>query len=165
MLAITSQVLLSLQTTPQTLLILLREVPPDALRWTPASWQGIPGERFCIADQFSHLRDIEIDGYHLRIQRTLVESSPHLESLDSYNLAKQHRYDLQSPNDSLEQLAAARETTIKLLRKLSQHELARRATFAEYGEITLLGLIRFLCSHDQQHLACMHWLLGKLSSR
>jgi hypothetical protein len=32
------------------------------------------------------------------------------------------------------------------------------------GAVTLAGLIQYLCSHDQQHLACLHWLLGRIAS-
>jgi len=36
--------------------------------------------------------------------------------------------------------------------------------FAEYGALTLRGLLHYLRSHDQQHLACLHWLAGKAAS-
>ena len=39
----------------------------------------------------------------------------------------------------------------------------RRATFAEYGEVSLRGLAHILRSHDLQHLACLHWLMAKLA--
>jgi hypothetical protein len=42
--------------------------------------------------------------------------------------------------------------------------LARRAEFEHYGPVTLRGLIHYLCSHDQQHLAGLQWLLGKIGA-
>jgi len=43
-------------------------------------------------------------------------------------------------------------------------ELERRAVFEGYGWVTVRGLIHYLCSHDQQHLAGLQWLLGKMES-
>jgi hypothetical protein len=30
--------------------------------------------------------------------------------------------------------------------------------------VTLRALVHYLCSHDQQHLAGLQWLLGKLDA-
>jgi hypothetical protein len=37
--------------------------------------------------------------------------------------------------------------------------------FEGYGETTLRGLVHYLCSHDQQHLAGMQWLLGRIAAQ
>ena len=50
----------------------------------------------------------------------------------------------------------------RLAPELTEAQLARTGTFAEYGALTLRGLLHYLRSHDQQHLACVHWLLGKM---
>ena len=162
---LSAETLASLEATPSHLAVLLRQLPEGALRWEPESWDGIPGERFCFADQICHVRDIEIDGYQVRIRRMLEEDTPDLVSFDSYALASERKYIDRSPFEALEQFSAARLVTLHLLKKLSPPDLARRGTFGEYGAITLEGLVRFLCSHDQQHLSCIHWLFGKLSSR
>jgi hypothetical protein len=44
-------------------------------------------------------------------------------------------------------------------------KLTRPAFFEGYRRTSLRGLIHFLCSHDQQHLAGLQWLLGKLQVR
>jgi hypothetical protein len=36
--------------------------------------------------------------------------------------------------------------------------------FAEYGRLTLRALIHYLRSHDQQHLAGIQFLAGKIAS-
>ena len=36
--------------------------------------------------------------------------------------------------------------------------------FAEYGRLTLRALVHYLRSHDQQHLACLQWLGGKMAA-
>lgn len=157
--------LASLEATPAQLSALFRQVPEGALRWEPESWDGIPGERFCFSDQICHVRDIEVDGYQVRIRRMLEEEVPDLVSFDSYALALDRKYVDKSPFEALAQFSDARVVTLHSLKKLTSDELARRGSFGEYGQITLEGLARFLCSHDQQHLSCFNWLLGKLSSR
>jgi len=32
------------------------------------------------------------------------------------------------------------------------------------GRDPLRGLLHYRRSHDQQHLACLHWLIGKVAS-
>lgn len=50
---------------------------PEALRhWAPPSWEGVPSEAFTAIEQVCHVRDIELEGYHLRIRRTLEEDTP-----------------------------------------------------------------------------------------
>ena len=56
---------------------------------------------------------------------------------------------------------AARAQTIALIAELSDAQLDRTATFEGYGPLTLRSLVHYLCSHDQQHLAGLQWLLGK----
>jgi hypothetical protein len=36
--------------------------------------------------------------------------------------------------------------------------------FEGYGPVTLRALVHYLCSHDQQHLAGLQWLLGKIEA-
>ena len=110
-----------------------------------------------------HLRDIEIDGYHQRIRRMLEETEPDLPSIDGYELARERRYASADPDDVLAAFRAARERTVQRIRDLTGGQLARRGTFAEYGSVTLAGLLHYLASHDQQHLACMQWLLGRIA--
>ena len=136
---------------------------PEAFRgWKPASWEGIPGERFSPVGQVCHVRDIEILGYHARLARMLAETDPSLESLDSDALAARRAYDEANSAEALSGFRAARAATLNVVRGLSEEQLSRRGTFAEYGPLTLRSLVHYLASHDQQHLACMDWLLGKI---
>jgi hypothetical protein len=139
-----------------------RLVPPARRTWTPASWEGIPGERFSPLGQVCHVRDIERLGYHVRIDRILREDGPALASLDSYALAADSRYDDADPGDALAAFRAARASTLRRLETVTAEQLDRRGTFAEYGPLTLRSLVHYLASHDLQHLACMDWMLGQL---
>src|SRR6266404_2831814 len=130
-------------------------------RWTPDSWEGSPGETFSAIQHACHLRDIEVDGYQLRIKRTIEEERPSLPSLDGYELARLRKYDQEDPESVLKAFRIARTGTVATLQNIPGREFARRADFAEYGCVSLEGLVHLLRSHDFQHLACLEWLLGK----
>lgn len=137
-------------------------VPAPLRGWRPASWEGIPGERFSPLGQICHLRDIESEGYQIRIARMLSEQNPALADLDSYALATSRQYDSDAPYEVLSAFRAARSATLKTLEGLTSSELNRRGTFGEYGALTLRSLVHYLAKHDLQHLACLEWLLGQL---
>lgn len=139
-------------------------VPAELRSWRPPGWEGIPGEQFTAIEQACHLRDIEIDGYHERIRRVLEEEEPDLQSIDGYELARERDYSSAEPEHVISAFRGAREQTMEILRRLTAEQLKRRGTFSDYGSVTLAGLIHYLSSHDQQHLACMQWLLGRIAS-
>jgi hypothetical protein len=132
--------------------------------WTPACWDGIPSEKLSAIEQLCHLGDIEIEAYQRRIARTLAEENPFLPSIDTDALANSRRYSEDDPDTVLTTFRQARKETIELISNLHAEQLKRKAEFEGYGAVTLRGLIHFLCSHDQQHLAGMQWLLGKIDS-
>jgi hypothetical protein len=138
--------------------------PEDFVHWAPASWDGVPSEPFTALEQICHVRDIEIEGYQVRIRRTLEESDPFLPSIDSETIARERHYGRARAAEVFTQFRSARATTLQLLRALEPGHLERRAVFEGYGPVTLRGLVHYLCSHDQQHLAGLQWLLGKLDT-
>ena len=150
----------ALRSFPSALRDLLSGIPEPALDWRPASWEGIPSEMLTIRQQICHMRDIEADGYTLRFRRLLDENGPVLESIDGYALVEARQYDRTDLATALDAFEAAREKTMAILDRLSPAGLTRRGTFEGYGPVTVRGLIHFLCSHDQQHLAGIQWLLG-----
>lgn len=92
----------------------------------------------------------------------LAEENPALVSIDSYDLARSQNYEAAEPNEALSAFRAARGDTVKQLQGLTSAQLDRRGTFGEYGALTLRSLVHYLSSHDQQHLACIDWLLGRI---
>ncbi len=110
------------------------------------------------------MRDIEVEGYQRRIARTLAEDNPFLPSIDTDALARDRRYGETHPAAALAAFRTARADTIRTVEGLASHDLDRRAVFEGYGPVTLRGLLHYLCSHDQQHLAGLQWLLGKIES-
>ena len=138
--------------------------PPEFVHWAPPSWDGVPSEPFTAIEQICHVRDIEIEGYQVRFRRTLDETSPLLPSIDSETVAKERDYGRENAAQVFAQFRAARVQTLALLGGLDETQLERHAEFEGYGPVTLRGLIHYLCSHDQQHLAGLQWLLGKIDA-
>ena len=138
--------------------------PPGYLNWAPPSWEGVPSEAFTAIEQICHVRDIEIEGYQVRFRRTLDEDTPGLPSIDSESLAQQRDYAHADASRVFAEIHAARQRTLALLRGLDEAQLRRPAEFEGYGRVTLRGLVHYLCSHDQQHLSGLQWLLGKIDA-
>ena len=138
--------------------------PARFVHWTPPSWDGVPSEPFTAIEQVCHVRDIEIEGYQVRFARTLAETSPLLPSIDSEAEAKERDYGRADTAKVFSEFRSARAKTLALLRGLSESQLDRPAEFEGYGPVTLRGLVHYLCSHDQQHLAGLQWLLGKIDA-
>lgn len=139
-------------------------IPDGYELWTPPSWLTCPSEPYSALEQLCHVRDIEIDGYHVRFVRTLKEDHPYLGSIDGAQLKIQHAYGDSFAPDVLQQFRIAREETLVLLATVSQAQWDRTAEFEDYGPVTMRSLVHYLCSHDQQHLAGLQWLAGKITA-
>ena len=150
--SLSSTTLSALAAMPDRLEAAFLVVPAAFRSWTPASWEGIPGERFSPLGQVCHVRDIEIDGYHVRFARMLDEERPDLVSIDGYELAGSRNYEATDASEALAAFRNARAATVRLLQGLTPGQFERRGTFAEYGALNLL------------HLACLDWLLGQIHS-
>jgi hypothetical protein len=138
--------------------------PARFVHWAPPSWDGVPSEPFTALEQICHVRDIEIEGYQVRFRRTLDENSPLLPSIDSEAVAKERNYGAADAAKVFAEFRAARAKTMSMLRDLDELGFARPAVFEGYGPVTLRGLVHYLCSHDQQHLSGLQWLLGKIDA-
>jgi hypothetical protein len=138
--------------------------PPEFVHWAPSSWNGVPSEPFTAIEQICHVLDIEVEGYQVRFRRTLDENSPLLASIDSEAVAKERNYGAADATKVFAEFRAARAKTMSMLRDLDELGFARPAVFEGYGPVTLRGLVHYLCSHDQQHLSGLQWLLGKIDA-
>lgn len=139
-------------------------IPEDFKHWAPSSWEGVPSEPLTAIEQVWHVRDVEILGYHVRLRRTRDESNPMLVSLDTDALARERAYSSRPADLALAEFREARAQTVTLITSLSPEQLQRTAVFEGYGPLSLQSLVHYLCSHDQQHLAGLQWLLGKMDA-
>lgn len=112
-----------------------------------------PGaEEFSATENVCHLRDIEEEGYSVRIRRLIDETEPHLEDLDGARLARERDYQSQNMTEALRSFTRARSRNVAALRKLSPQDLLRRGTFAGAGRITLGQLLLMMREHDEGHV-------------
>ena len=167
----------ALRQFPEQLGQLFAEVPRERWHWSPASWEGIPSEQLDPVGQLCHVRDIELLGYQLRFARMLAEHHPTLESLDTDALAEQRHYAQAAyvarvqarMREGLTRLAPEWMADVRHALTASPRTFARftqrEGFFDGYGKVTVKALIHFLCSHDQQHLAGMQWLLGRIAAQ
>jgi len=162
--AISPVTLDALRAFPDLLEAHFAQFPPGRRHWAPASWDGVPSEPLTAIEQICHVRDIEVEGYQRRIERTLAEDNPFLPSIDTEALARKRRYGLSDADAALANFRTARRRTISLIERLTPAQLERPAVFEGYGDVTLRSLVHYLCSHDQQHLAGLQWLLGRIGS-
>jgi hypothetical protein len=99
-----------------------------------------------------HLRDIEREGYLVRIRRILSENVPVLEDLDGDRMAIERRYNELELAPAVSGFAAARAESLALLNGLPMEAWMRRAHFADHV-IDLRTLIGMMVDHDQGHLS------------
>ena len=96
----------------------------------------------------------------------IEEERPSLVSIDGYELARERRYDEADLGGRARRLPrGARPHARHAARARRTPSSTRAGEFAEYGVLTLRALLHYLRSHDQQHLAGLHWLLGRVASR
>jgi len=164
MTAIDDVTLNALRAFPDLLEAHFAQFPAGRRHWAPASWDGVPSEALTAIEQLCHVRDIEIEGYQRRIECTLAEDNPFLPSIDTDAVARDRRYGDSNADEAFASFHAARRRTVEILEQLTPAQLDRPAIFEGYGPVTLRGLIHYLCSHDQQHLAGLQWLLGKIAA-
>ena len=105
---------------------------------------------FSLLEQACHLRDLEREGYLVRVRRILAEETPALEPFDGAAVAKARDYLGADAHAAARDFAAARREVVALIAPLTAADLARPATF-DGDRITLADLIAMMCEHDRGH--------------
>ena len=157
-----SDTLRLMESMPARLDLLYRAMPARHWDWKPASWEACPGEEFSFREHACHMLDFDTLVYHVRIQRARDERHPSFERVFGYELAEKRRYADMDPLQAIADFTVARKATLATIEALDEEQLQRKAELAQYGTITLGGLVHLLCDHDLRHLACLHWLQAKL---
>jgi hypothetical protein len=136
----------SLATTPDEVRRLAEGFSLTEMRWNP------PGGEFSVVENVCHLRDIEVDGYAVRIKRILVEENPLLSDIDGAKLAQVRNYRIQDLSSALAGFAKAREENVRTIQVLTTDQLARSGTFEITGAVTLGRMLGLMREHDAVHL-------------
>jgi len=140
------ELVMSLEETPHLIRRLVSDVGESSLSERPR------GKTWSILEHICHLRDIEQEGYSVRITRVLNEDQPFLNDLDGDKLALERDYINQDFRAALEAFTATRALNVDLIRRLSPDRLARGAEFENVGHVTLLDLLTKIREHDREHI-------------
>jgi hypothetical protein len=127
------------------------------------SFKPSPNE-FSLRENVLHLRDIDVEGYEVRISRILTEGSVSFPDLDGARLARERNYNVQPVGPALEDFAASRARSIERLRAASPADLQRIGELVGVRHFTLQMLLEHWTRHDSEHLAEMTHLRNLLAS-
>ncbi len=153
---------------PLTALIAALEPMPEALQrrltgLTDAQLRLKPAPGvFSVLEGVWHLRDIEVEGYSLRLRRLLREEQPRLPDLDGSRLALERRYNQQPLLPALNSFITARRGNLELLRTVDEAQLGRHGHLDSVGHITLGRLLELWAEHDRGHIKELDELLPVL---
>jgi hypothetical protein len=136
----------SLEDTPRVIKQLVSGLGDQDLRKRPQ------GKIWSIVEHICHLRDIERDGYRIRISKLLTEEQPFLEDIDGDSLAVERAYIDQDLNAALDIFIKTRAVNIEAIRDLSAVQLSKSGMFENVGHLTLAELLTKMRDHDREHI-------------
>jgi hypothetical protein len=112
-------------------------------------------------EQACHLRDLEREGYLVRVRRMLSETLPTLDGFDGVAVSRARNYMTQDARIAAQEFAAARREVTGLLAATTREDLERMAIFSE-RRITLRDLVAMMKAHDREHRAEIERLIEAL---
>src|SRR5262245_28668225 len=123
-----------------------------AARLPRDTWRSKPANGgFSLLEHVCHLRDIDGDGYRVRLERMLKEERPSLVDLDGEALARDRDYQSQDLREALSAFTATRREIAARLAKVTPEERQRTGLMAG-KEITIEELAGIMLTHDSEHL-------------
>ena len=147
----------ALASMPSFLSSALASVPATELARQPS-----PGQ-FSLVEHACHLRDLEREGYLVRVRRMLAEREPALEPFDGGAIAAARDYPRQDAFAAAREFAAARAESLALIARLGPSELAREGTFG--GErVCFADVVAMMVAHDGEHREEISRLLAATGS-
>jgi hypothetical protein len=108
-------------------------------------------ESFSLVETVCHLRDVDREGYAIRMARLAEEVLPDLADVDGNVLAADRDYQSQDVELALRQLARERAHALSTLRAFSAQDLDRRAIWGAFGVVTLADVLQRWIAHDEGH--------------
>ena len=119
------------------------------------------GGGFSLVEHACHLRDLEREGYLLRVMRLLAEDHLVLEGFAGERIAEARDYRSQDALAAAGVFAATRAELLRVVRALAPAELAREGEFAG-RTVTLAGVVTMAAGHDAEHRGDIDRLLAEL---
>ncbi len=158
------------QTELHVLLAFLAETPEMVRRLTSAldaagmRYKPSPTE-FSALEQVCHLRDIEREGYAVRLRSLLAEDEPALPDVDGAKLARERDYQGQDFAAALAAFAEARRENVAVIEGLTSAQLERAGLFAGVRRVTVADVLEMMREHDEAHRAELQELNAQISVR
>lgn len=122
--------------------------------------QPAPGQ-FSLVEHACHLRDVEHEGYAVRVRRMRTEASPRLLGFDGGTVAVERDYPRQDPFDAAREFAATRKSVLEQVAALSPEMLAREGTIGE-RRVCFADVIAMMVEHDRGHREEIEALVSQL---
>jgi hypothetical protein len=145
-----------LEETPLAVRQLTVEMLERDLKWKPSM------DELSALEQVCHLRDLELEGYGLRIRKILTEVGPSLPDFDGGRIARERDYNSQDFETALQDFTRARKDNTSTVETLSSDQLNLSGVLEGIGEITLARLLQLMRQHDQSHLEELRVLRERL---
>jgi hypothetical protein len=143
-----------LEQTPERVRKLIEGRSEEELSFKSAS------DAFSLRENLLHLRDIDVEGYEVRIAGLLEERGPReFPDIDGAALARERNYNVQPAAPALEDFAASRARSIARLREST--DLKRYGRVGTHA-ISVETLLQDWTRHDSEHLAEMTHLSNLL---
>jgi hypothetical protein len=118
---------------------------PEHIKANPS-----PGE-FSLLEHACHLRDLEREGYAIRLRRMLTENHPVLAGFEGDAVARERDYMSQDAMNAACEFAIARNVFIMRVDRLTQAEMQRTGSFMG-RDITVCDLLAMMVEHDGGHV-------------
>jgi hypothetical protein len=144
--------------TPAIVHAAVVDAMPARLRQRPAP------EAFSLVEHACHLRDLECEGYNLRLQRMLGEENPALAGFEGDVIARERDYLAQDAAQAAAQFAVSRAALVARAGTLTFAEMARTGTFMG-RTITVCDLLAMMVEHDRGHREEIAALVGMRQPR
>jgi hypothetical protein len=135
-----------LRATLATLRAEVAALPPSALSWHPAA-----GE-WCVKEVLGHLIETERRGFAGRVRTILDSHEPRLDPWDQAAVAAARGDCARDARALLEELAALREDSVRLVENLRDADLARGGRHGTVGDLTVDDLLNEWVHHDRNHV-------------
>ena len=129
---------------PGVLHAAIADATTEELRHKPAP------DTFSLVEHACHLRDLEREGYGIRLQRMLEHVNPPLAGFEGDVIARERDYLAQDALTAAAQFAVARAALVARAANLGSAQMARTGSFMGRS-ITVCDLLAMMVEHDRGH--------------
>lgn len=142
------EVIAALAAIPERFREVLRGQTAEALARVP------DGGGWAAMDVVRHVRDV-VQVYGMRFKWMILQDDPFLPNFDEDRWAASSPDGAEQLHAVLDEMAAYRAETVRLLRALLPDGWSRRGRHEVLGEVELEPYVRHELAHEEQHLAQM----------